>query len=149
MINYKVLVVSIIITSYVIQIGNLILDKTNYSKLFKVVAGIILIMSILACLTDIKLVKYTPSVNSKTNKYSSESIKTEFENNLKKKIIDDLHNNNYVNIDLDVKTDFKTLKIYLYDNEIDRAEDIKKYIETKYCTPNDEVIITNATNVNY
>lgn len=149
MINYKVLVVSIIITSYVIQIGNLILDKTNYSKLFKVVAGIILIMSILACLTDIKLVEYTPSVNPKTNKYSSESIKTEFENNLKKKIIDDLHNNNYVNIDLDVKTDFKTLKIYLYDNEIDRAEDIKKYIETKYCTPNDEVIITNATNVNY
>lgn len=149
MINYKVLVVSIIVTSYVIQIGNLILDKTNYSKLFKVVAGIILIMSILACLTDIKLVEYTPSVNSKTNKYSSESIKTEFENNLKKKIIDDLHNNNYVNIDLDVKTDFKTLKIYLYDNEIDRAEDIKKYIETKYCTPNDEVIITNATNVNY
>ena len=55
----------------------------------------------------------------------------------------------YVNINLDIKTDFKTLKIYLYDNEIDRAEDIKKYIETKYCTPNDEVIITNATNVNY
>ena len=65
MINYKLLVVSIIVTSYVIQIGNLILDKTNYSKLFKVVAGIILIMSILACLTDIKLVEYTPSVNSK------------------------------------------------------------------------------------
>lgn len=149
MINFKVLVVSIIVTSYVIQIGNLILDKTNYSKLFKVVAGIILIMSILACLIDIELVEYTPSVNPKTNKYSSESIKTEFENNLKKKIIDDLHNNNYVNIDLDVKTDFKTLKIYLYDYEIDRAEDIKKYIETKYCTPNDEVIITNATNVNY
>ena len=29
------------------------------------------------------------------------------------------------------------------------ANSFKKYIETKYCTPNDEVIITNATNVNY
>ncbi len=139
MLNFKIFIVSIITVSYVVQFGSVILEKTRYSKIYKFISGVVILFSLFNLPINNSL-NYIP-VNQDAEIFSKD-IKSEFENNLKNQILDDLHNKYYVNQEISVSTDFDSIKIYIYNND-DEANSIKEYLTEKYCTPNDEVIIVD------
>lgn len=132
---------AIVLISFIIQSGNLLLDKTGFDKLFKMISGIIIIITIIHFVSLIRIDNLTLP-KSDFVEYENSDLKNEFENNLINAINDDLHKMNYVNINIDVETDFKTLKIYVYGiSDESASQAVYKFLKNKYCTPNDEVFI--------
>ena len=74
---------------------------------------------------------------------NTSSITSEFEMNLSSIIENDLHNKFYVNYPVEVETDLNKIKIYIGCKSAANKNEIKSYILNKYCTKNDEVILTN------
>ena len=139
--NGTALLLAIITISFVVQSGNLLLDKSSYDKLFKVISGIIIMIIITHYVSNIQINSVT-FLNDVFPEYADYNLKITFENNLANAIKNDLHKMNYVNINIDVKTDMKTLKIYVYgmcDESASQA--VYDFLKNKYCTPNDEVFI--------
>ncbi len=144
--NYKSIVVTLIIITSIIQCGNLLLNRSAYNKLYKTISGIFLIFILLTAVKNTAINIYTtdiPDIN-KANEYNSNMLEDNFKSNLRELIIDDLHNLGYVNNDISIETTLDKLKIYIIsDINNQSTKEIKNYIEDKYCTPKDEVIIAN------
>ncbi len=145
MITFKNYITSIIVITIIIKTGSTLIDKTNFFRLFKTISGIIIlsyvILSLSACEFDKNLVADFNSIefNSEFTDY-----KKEFENKLGSLIQNDLHNKYYVKLNVEIKTDMKSLTIYVRGNfESIDADEIKSYILKTYCTSDDEVILIN------
>lgn len=139
--NGRIFLLTIITVSFVIRSGSLLLDKTSFDKLFKVISGIIIMIIIINFFGTIRL-KNDIFFNNDIPEYKDSDFKKIFETNLADTIKNDLHKLNYVNININVKTDFESLIIYVYGIKDDnKANEICKILKNKYCTPNDEVVI--------
>lgn len=145
--EYKHLVIYIIVVSFAVQLGELILSDTKYKKIYKTSISILVIIGIFFYL---KSLNYEVVINEFNNKYipyyNNENIKYKFEDKLNTLIQEDIHNKYYVNLNVSVSTDFDKLSIYIFQNNISNINDIKNYIFDKYCTPGDEVIILDEHN---
>lgn len=145
--EYKNFVIYIIVLSFAVQLGKLILSNTKFNNIYKTSASILIIIAIVFYL---KSLSYEVTINEFDNNdisyYSNENIKYEFENKLEKIIKGDIHNKYYVNLNISVSTDFDKLVIRILQNDISNINDIRNYIFDKYCTPGDEVIISDEHN---
>ena len=126
----------------------MLLNKTKFEEIFKSISGIIIVIFIITSLSSCNAninfsnLKDDYTLNSENKKAESVLI-TKFQNNLKSIIENDLHNTFYVNYTVEIKTDLKSLKIYVYSNNKLLEDEITNYIKQKYCTSLDEVIIIN------
>lgn len=144
---YKRFVVYIIVLSFVVQLGKLILSKTKFNDIYKTSTSILVIIGILFYLKSFNFeVVINELDNIDISYYGNQNIKYEFENNLERLIEEDIHNKYYVNLNVSVSTDFDKLSICLIQNNISNINDIRNYIFNKYCTPGDEVIISDEYN---
>ena len=127
-----------------LQIGNLILRNTCMEDVFKKVSGIIGVIMLFFLLSSCKLSEIPFIGDVKIDDIdNTSSITSEFEMNLSSIIENDLHNKFYVNYPVEVETDLNKIKIYIGCKSAANKNEIKSYILNKYCTKNDEVILTN------
>lgn len=143
--NIKHFAMMIVIVSVFMQIGKTILANSQYEKLYKIISAFfIMIIITLMIFPSINKVFVTENKNFKTSFVDSDTnIKNEFEKKLEQIIENDIHNKFYVNYDIQVKTDFKKLKIYISNANRPNEKGIAEYIKKTYCTAKDEVIVLN------
>ncbi|MBO7288800.1 MAG: hypothetical protein J6V03_02250 [Clostridia bacterium] len=141
--NIKHFAAMIVIVSVFIQIGKTFLSNTQYEKLFKIISAFfIMIIIILMIFPNVNKVFITENQYFKNSFEQDETnIKSEFEKRLEQTIENDIHNKFYVNYNVEINTDFKSLKIYILKTGSSKEKDIAEYIKTTYCTPKDEVIM--------
>ncbi|MBR3933870.1 MAG: hypothetical protein IKJ68_08205 [Clostridia bacterium] len=148
MMSYKSFLTSVIIFSFIIQSGSILLNKTKFEDIFKTISGIIAVIFVLSSMSscsksfDFSYI-YEDLQNKDKNSNCNSELITSFENNLKSIIEDDLHKKYYVNLNVKISTDLKTLKIYIYSNDNSINEDVRNYVKQKYCQAKDEVTVIN------
>ena len=129
----------------IIRTGNLILKHTKFQSIYSSVSGIILSVMLLSFIMSFKFningLYIDNNINN--NLIKQNNIKNEFESNLQELIKNDLHNTFYVNTTVTVQTDMKNIIINISGNLSDKTQEVKNYVNEKYCTKGDEVIITN------
>ena len=143
--RYKEFILSIITFMLIIRTGNLILKHTKFQSIYSSVSGIILSVMLLSFIMSFKFningLYIDNNINN--NLIKQNNIKNEFESNLQELIKNDLHNTFYVNTTVTVQTDMKNIIINISGNLSDKTQEVKNYVNEKYCTKGDEVIITN------
>ena len=145
----KILLIFLVVFSILIRISNIILNKTAYSKIFKFIAGFLLLFTVIVSFSsfnyEFDLYKYP---DKEFGVSSNADIKKQFEINIADIIENDIHNKFYVNCNVAVETNFEKLYVYIMSLKKEEEEEIKNYVMKNYCTPNDEVIIIHENRPN-
>lgn len=133
-----------LLIAVVLQFGNIILSKTKFHKSYKKISGIIMAICLVSSFLSFDYSTDMPQIKSDYDNFdNTDIVKEQFQNKLKDIIKSDLHNKYYVNLNIDVDTDYDLLSIKISGKITpDMENDIEKYVKDKYCTPKDEVIIT-------
>lgn len=138
--RFKTYILSVIITSVVLQISNLILKNTKFNKFHNCIGSIIMITILFSPLFSISDISFEvlPAINQ--TDFSELQADAVFCKKLENVINEDLNSKGYLNCDAKVSTDWNSLGIVIYcENEINDEKELEKYIRDKYCTSKDEV----------
>ncbi len=141
--EFKIIIKNFIVLAVIFQLGGVILSKTRFFKNYKKISGIILTICLISSFMklDLSFDNIKIPYNEPDENYEN-TIKVEFQNKLKEMIENDLHNKYYVNVNVDVSTNYESVRIIISGNISDNEKiTITNYIKTTYCTPKDEVII--------
>ncbi len=141
--HFKLFLKNFLLIGVILQFGNIILSKTKFYDNYKKISGIIMAICLVSSLMSLSVSFKNINFDNKNINFNFEdSIKNEFQTKLKNIIENDLHNEYYVNLYIEIETNYKFLSIHIFGNiPKNREDDIIDYIKNKYCTPNDEVII--------
>jgi len=129
-----------------LQIGNILISKDKYRRLYGLICAAIIISMILR----IPIKKFSINTNEYVSEFDdiksySDTVKNKFLENVNKKLEDDIYHNFGIRSKVDSDSDFQRIifNIVLYDYKSDISE-ISNYIRNNYCTENDEVYIKNG-----
>ncbi len=141
--EFKKYILSVIITSVVLQVSNLLLSNTKLVKFYTSIASIIIISVLFSPILSLPEFLFREIPTATHTDFSDSTAESVFCRNLEKKINDDIAVNGYDECFVTVTTDWDTLKIIIHcTSENSNTDNVEKFIKEKYCTPEDEVSVS-------
>ena len=140
--DFKTYILSVIITSVVLQTGSIILKDTKYNILYSSISSVIMITVLFSMISSLSNVLPVGTKIDKTENYKSMGVEHVFSRKLENKIVKDVAEHGFGNSNVYVETDWTNLKIVIK-SDIKESDKylLEEYIRENYCTPGDVVSV--------